>query len=236
MRNVLSTYLQHIKYNMSVIDQLLTVLAPYECLGCTAEGSLLCKACTQQLTDVHECCHRCRRSSAGSLTCPDCRPTSNLYSVRAGAAYSGVAKGLVWKLKSAGARAAAQQMAARLLPLIGNSTELLVVPVPTATNRVRGRGYDQAKLLGRELSRQARLPYLDCLIRSGHTHQVGASRQQRLKQLNEAFRVSNAERVRGARILLIDDVMTTGATLEAAAGVLRASGVKQVEAIVFCVA
>jgi ComF family protein len=221
---------------MSFIDQLLSVLAPYECLGCRAEGNLLCKACTHQLTVLQERCYRCLKLSAGAFTCPACRVASNLYRVRAGAAYSGVAKKLVWKLKSAGAQAAAQSMAARLLPLAGTSKELLVVPVPTATNRVRGRGYDQAKLLARELSRQARLPYLDCLMRSGHTHQVGALRHQRLSQLDGAFRVKDLQKIRGKHILLVDDVLTTGATLEAAAAVLRAAGAVWIEAAVFCAA
>jgi ComF family protein len=231
--NVLSTYLQHIKHNMSVIDQLLAVLAPYECLGCAAEGNLLCEACTQQLTVLPERCYRCSRLSAGSLTCSDCRLASNLYRIRAGAAYSGVAKDLVWRLKSAGALAATRQMAMCLSPLLASEPGLTIVPVPTATSRVRGRGYDQAKLLARELSRQTRLPYLDCLARRGYTHQVGASRQQRLSQLNGAFRAKSPEKVHGTHILLVDDVVTTGATLEAAAALLAANGVARVSAIVF---
>jgi ComF family protein len=120
-----------------------------------------------------------------------------------------------------------------LSPLLPAEPDVMVVPVPTATSRVRGRGYDQAKLLARELSRQARLPYLDCLVRSGHTHQVGASRYQRLSQLEGAFRLKDSKKVRGTRILLIDDVMTTGATLETAAGLLKAGGAGQVAAMVF---
>ena len=217
---------------MSIIDQLLSVFAPYECLGCSAEGSLLCTACTQQLPTLPQRCYRCLRLSAGSLTCPGCAPASNLQRVMAGAAYSGAAKELVASLKFAGAQAAARRMAPRLSQLL-EANEGLLVPVPTATNRVRGRGYDQAKLLARELSRRSRLPYLDCLARSGHTHQVGASRRQRLSQLDGAFRVSDPKRVRGARILLVDDVITTGATLEAAARALQLHGAGRIAAIVF---
>ena len=104
---------------------------------------------------------------------------------------------------------------------------------PTATSRVRQRGYDQAKLLARALARQAGLPYLDCLARVGQTHQVGATREQRLRQLQAAFRVRRPNAVRSAYLLLVDDVSTTGATLELAATILKSAGARRVDAIVF---
>jgi predicted amidophosphoribosyltransferase len=79
------------------------------------------------------------------------------------------------------------------------------------------------------------MPYLDCLIRSGQTEQIGADRGRRLEQLNGAFRVNKAN-LQGRRLLLIDDVITTGATLEAAAATLAAAGAGTVEALVFCAA
>jgi predicted amidophosphoribosyltransferase len=71
------------------------------------------------------------------------------------------------------------------------------------------------------------------LARQGQAHQVGASREQRKQQLATAFRVTKPQHVAGARLLLIDDVVTTGATLEAAAAALRAVGARHIEALVF---
>jgi ComF family protein len=127
-------------------------------------------------------------------------------------------------------------MAALMEPLKTPVDDTLVVPVPTATGRVRRRGYDQARLLARDLSRRTGLPRIDCLARSGQTHQVGAGRERRLEQLRQAFRVRRAGAVCGRRILLVDDVVTTGASLESSARALLAAGAGRVEAITFCAA
>ncbi len=202
---------------MSLINRLLDTLAPHDCLGCDAEGSLLCVACVATLPTVE---------NYNELS-------STLTAVRAVTPYSGVAKALVWRLKSAGAQAAATIMAAQMLSYLEPAADLIIVPVPTATGRVRQRGYDQAKLLARTLARQAGLPYLDCLAQIGQTHQVGASRRERLRQLQAAFRVRHPGSVRAAHLVLVDDVTTTGATLELAASVLKAAGARRIDAIVF---
>jgi ComF family protein len=219
---------------MSVLDTLMNKLAPHDCLVCGAEDDLLCVVCSHTLLAVPEHCYGCRRVSAGFLTCMACRQTSRPDSVRVATAYAAAAKSLVWKLKLAGAQAAAGLMAKRMAVLIGDAdSAAVIVPVPTATSRVRRRGYDQAGLLARELSRQTRLPYYGCLARTGQTHQHGLPRRQRLRQLAAAFRVNRPGIVRGAHIILVDDVATTGATLEAAASVLRAAGAERVDAVVF---
>jgi ComF family protein len=221
---------------MSIIDRFISQLAPHDCLGCGTEGSLLCSACQQLFNPVPERCYRCHEPSPGALTCATCYQAGRLHRLQAVAVYEGIAKQLIWKLKLAGAQTAATAMAVRLQPLIPIDRDILIVPVPTATGRVRRRGYDQAKLLARALSRQPRLPYLDCLTRSGQAHQHGASRAQRLQQLTAAFRVRRHNSIRGSHIMLIDDVVTTGATLEAAAAVLKAAGAARIEAVVFCAA
>jgi ComF family protein len=216
VRNAQDTYLQHIKHNMSIIDRIVAFLAPYECLGCTMEGYLLCPACIQQLPPAPPL------------------PRPNLVAaIFTGTVYGGTAKELVARLKFSGAQAAVRPITDRLLPLLPAEDDILIMPVPTAVRRVRSRGYDQARLIARELSRRSGLAYENCLVRDGHTHQVGASREQRLRQLAGAFRVKDPRSVRGRRILLVDDVMTTGATMERAALVLRKAGADRVSAMVF---
>lgn len=219
---------------MSIIDRLLAVLAPYECLGCSAEGSPLCASCCRRLPTLPPRCYSCLRPSTGALTCAGCAGHADLHRVLARTAYAGKAKELVSGLKFSGTRMAAKIMAECMLPLLPADTRrTVIVPVPTATSRVRGRGYDQAKLLALELSGQARIPYLDCLVRSGHTRQVGTSRRQRRLQLQGAFHVKRSNKVRDADIVLIDDVSTTGATLESAAAALSMEAAGRISAAVF---
>jgi ComF family protein len=219
---------------MSILDTLMDKLAPHDCLVCGAEDDLLCTVCSNTLLAAPERCYRCQAVSLGFLTCPACRQTSWLASVRIAAIYEAAAKNLIWKLKLAGTQSAAGIMARRMAVLMANlPPPAIIVPVPTASSRVRRRGYDQARLLARELSRQTRLPYRSCLVRIGQTHQHGLARRQRLSQLAAAFRVSRAGIPGKAHVILVDDVSTTGATLEAAALVLRAAGADRIDAVVF---
>jgi ComF family protein len=152
--------------------------------------------------------------------------------------YAGRAKELVAMLKFSGAQAVARQMSALMAQLLNavQTSGAVIVPVPTATGRVRRRGYDQARLLARGLARHTGLVALDCLARSGQMHQVGMRRERRLEQLQGAFRVRRPAAVHGRHVILVDDVVTTGATLEAAALALHDTGAGRVEAVTFCAA
>ncbi len=217
---------------MSILDDLMGLIVPHSCLVCGAEGRLLCDACTNLLTPAAELCYLCQQPAKGGFSCLKC--ASAVSRVRVSTTYTGSAKALIWQIKLNGAQAAGRLMARQMAHQLNDEdNELLLVPVPTATSRVRQRGYDQARLLARELNRQTGLPYLDCLARHGQTHQHGTSRQERLLQLESAFRVKNSRTVQNKHILLIDDVVTTGATLTSAAQVIKNTGARYIEALVF---
>ncbi len=218
---------------MSFLDQLIGTIAPHACLNCQAEGKLLCQQCVQKLQFIPSRCYRCHKLTDESRTCNTCRKMSRLFRLQVGTIYEGLAKSLVWQLKYAGAQAAAKEIADFLAIRTKVIDSCLIVPVPTASSRVRRRGYDQAKLIGRKLAKKHGLPYLDCLARSGQTHQIGSRREKRLKQLSSAYRIKVGQTIQNTHIILIDDVVTTGASLEAAARYLRNAGAEQVEAIVF---
>lgn len=218
-----------------MFESIVAWYAPHVCVGCRRPGDLLCRGCQDALPVAAERCYRCRTLSESGRTCVACRHQSPLFSVRVVTNYEGVSKDLVHRFKFDGARAAARPIARMMSTLLYDDSGLtLLVPIPTASSRRRRRGFDQARLIVRELAAHSHCDYVPLLGRLGQTRQVGSSRQQRLSQLAHSFYVrGSATRVAGRHVVLVDDVMTTGATLEAAAAALKAAGAARVEAIVF---
>lgn len=177
-------------------------------------------------------CYRCGAATKDHETCKACRHSTKLKHVWVACSYDGVVKDLVRVHKFERALSAAQAIAditVSALPFIPRDT--FVVPVPTATTRIRMRGYDHALLLAKNISRKQGLVYGRPIIRKTQSRQVGSSRSERFKQLEGAFSVVRREDVAGRRILLVDDVITTGATLETLAHQLKDAGAQEVNAV-----
>jgi ComF family protein len=152
--------------------------------------------------------------------------------------YEGAARALVRALKFRGAVAVADTMAAQI---VANAPEDLLapgarlVPVPLHPRRLQKRGFNQALVLANALGERAGLPVADCLERVGKSRpQVGLGRQERRAGPAGHVRTRPQEAPPPAtRAVLVDDVVTTGATLAACAAALRAAGVRHVAAIAF---
>jgi ComF family protein len=145
-----------------------------------------------------------------------------------------LAKQLIYELKFGRNQAAAPTIAELLsdsLPYLPQDT--FIVHIPTSTVHVRRRGYDQAELIADHLARRVQRRHFTLLARQGQQQQVGSKRQTRLTQLRGAFRPRQISLIQGATILLVDDVLTTGATIEEAARILKQAGAKRVNAAVF---
>lgn len=110
-----------------------------------------------------------------------------------------------------------------------------VTPVPLHARRLWTRRFNQAAALGREIARRAGKPFEPALLRriKATRSQVGLSREQRVQNMQGAFRAAPAASVQGRRIALVDDVLTSGATANAAARALLRAGAAQVDLIVF---
>jgi ComF family protein len=111
------------------------------------------------------------------------------------------------------------------------NTADLIIPVPLHPERERERGFNQAVLLARELSRLSGLPLDEhSIVRNVHTerHRAGMDSIARRQSVAEAFAVRHAKLVEGRRVLLVDDVFTTGATVSACAAVLKDAGAEEV--------
>lgn len=221
---------------MLMLEKLIGVIAPHTCVGCGAEDNvLLCEGCSESLVTQPSRCYRCRSATEDFAVCPACRRHTALRTVVSRTRHEVAAKELLHHAKYERARAGLLEMAAMMSPLlrIFEDDEIVLTHIPTASSRVRGRGYDHARIICREVARRADLPVATLLARVGQAHQVGSNRSQRMDQLKDAFRPVRTNKIRGRHIVLVDDVLTTGATLEIAARELRRAGARRVSAIVF---
>lgn len=231
-----------------LLDRLLHALLPAPCLACgeplPAEGTSLglCARCRAALAPLpREACAVCARPLAAhalpeDYRCGACRERPPAFD-RLLALWSyrppldAVVQGLKFRrldyLGSHLAAALAQGFEGRLTGFDR------IVPVPLHWRRRLARGYNQAERIARPLAGLLGLPCLPLLSRHRATPpQSLLGKADRLANLRKAFRVPRPERVHGLRILLVDDVATTGATLAAAASALRKAGAAAVTALV----
>lgn len=220
---------------MPILDRLLSIVAPHLCIVCGAEGGLLCAWCLPDaFPGLPSRCYRCLRISTDSATCERCRRLTAVRHAWIVTDYAGPAKQLVHKYKFDRARAAAPILGTAMAGVLPyHAADTLVVPVPTASVRIRQRGYDHALLAARHLAACANLDCVQAVSRLTQSRQVGANRQQRHDQLRDAFLVTRPQLVQNKDILIVDDVLTTGATIEALARLLKQAGASTVMAVVF---
>lgn len=221
--------------SMNLLERCLGMIAPHICFVCGQEGSVLCADCQlEAFRPVPSRCYRCHAATRQSRSCQSCRRKTPVSHVWASTRYFDQSKELIRRFKFERAKQAAGIVAEAIdqaLPILPGN--ILVAHVPTANSRVRARGYDQARLVAQELCRHREWQYASLLLRRGSARQLGARRSQRFTQLENAFSIRSPELIAGAHILLIDDVLTTGATLEAAARALKQAGAKTIDAAVF---
>ena len=195
------------------------------CMGC---GSML--GC-----DRDDLCEDCREQLARRwLGVREVNPDLRLSGAAFAYPYTGPAGGLVRRLKYTGVGVLAERMSvelARAARLLRMGDDVIVTCVPMHPRRLRVRGQNHAELLARGVAREMQLEYGDVLMRTRNApQQARLSEAERRRNLKDGFAVRpewNA-RVQGAKILLIDDVFTTGSTAQHCAEALRRAGAEQV--------
>lgn len=218
---------------MLTVDNIIGIVAPHLCLMCGVEGHVLCPACVLLAGEpLPQRCAGCKRLSKGNKTCSSCRKWLKVDRIDVVTEYDELYEKLIHAYKFDCKRQAAEPIARMLSEHIRDSNALLC-PLPTAPARIRERGFDHTALLAKYLTKLTNMTQIKTLKRQSNKRQLGADRSKRLQQMQGEFYVSDDSQVTGKKVLLIDDVVTTGATLAAAAETLRAAGAKQVDALVF---
>jgi ComF family protein len=211
-------------------NRALDLALPATCAGCGEEGAALCRECRTAL-DI-----RLDAEPGVPIGLPADIPAP-LLQLEWCAPFTGVTRRALHELKYEGER--------RLAPLLGAAVARrwaragaagdALVPVPASPDRVRQRGYDQASLIAAEAGRRLGLPLIHALERArATTAQFDLDRAARASNLVDAFRLRDpavALQVRDRWLVLVDDVVTTGATLAACATALHDAGARAVSAI-----
>jgi ComF family protein len=213
---------------VSLAADVLDALFPPRCAGCARGAWPFCSDCRSALTPLEPpWCQRCGRPTQRPLAdCPDC-PPEPISSARAPFLFAGPARAAILRMKFSGWRGVGEAMAAGMAEIGARPGVQVVTWVPLARRRLSERGYDQAKVLAAATARGMNLPVVPLLRRIAATDpQARRSAAERRAAMRGAF-VTLALRVPRS-VLLVDDVLTTGATAAACAEVLVSAGAREV--------
>ncbi len=226
----------------------LDLLAPRRCVCCRAYDTWLCAPCADSLrTHTDQVCYYCKETptSYGNL-CSNCRGAAALRSIYVGTHHTGAQQHLLARVIYHYKYYFIEELAEPLGTLLAHSATTsalpvpdVIIPVPLHRRRLRWRGFNQsahlATALSSALARPLTIPVVtDLLVRTRYTTPQVArgTRSARLHNLRNAFAVTRPADVRGTRILLVDDIATTGTTLLECGTVLARAGARSVDAIV----
>lgn len=203
----------------AIIHSVLNFLFPQKCIGCGKQNDPLCRECLVK------------------VDMPSLPKEGNVFSATD---YGDeTIKKAIWMLKYRGAKNLAEPLSEllniRCSTYLVSKLDWFIVPIPLSKERLRERKYNQAELIAKNFSLLQRFNLCtDALVKIKDTPaQVSVkNRKERLNNLKGAFAVKNAEKISGKNIILIDDVCTTGATINEARRVLKSSSAKKVIALV----
>jgi len=223
----------------------LDICFPIRCLGCQTENSWLCEICLQkiQLRD-QQVCPVCEKIlTPVGQSCFSCKRKSPLAGILVACDYQNqlISQGVHFFKYRFIDRLAEPLAEVMLRAMHGCELPLpeLIIPIPLHPRRLRWRGFNQSQLLTAYLAKNL-LPNLELettdkiLLRQRYTQPQMKIKNQHHRQQNvyEAFVVHNPEKIRGKKILLVDDIATTGSTIFECARVLKEAGAKEVYAVV----
>lgn len=219
-----------------MLTYLAGLIAPHYCVSCERIGAILCNRCQIDIIDQWEPrCIICKVLTGDAGVCGLCQGGVVYTGAWAASERDMVIARLIdeYKLRhNRDALSACANLLDMLLPVLPPHT--VATPVPTIRPHVRQRGYAHAELLAREFANHRGLPYASLLTRRVNYVQRGSSRRERIRQAHESYVCAEAVSSE-VPYLIIDDVVTTGATLDAVTRALAGRGARQIYvAVVAC--
>lgn len=215
-----------------LLSALLDLLYPPRCAACGEAGEPFCAGCAEALVSPGEGCPSCGRPGRAAA-CGACIATPpSFVAVQAGGLFGGPLADAIHALKYGDRPALARPLGRWLADRVSLPPGATVVAVPLGRRRRLERGYDQAGRLAEQLARATGTTCLAGALRRVRETppQVGRSRAARAANVAGAF-AADPRRVAGLELVLVDDVVTTGATAEAAARALLAAGARRVTVV-----
>lgn len=226
-----------------MLDFIATLLYPKRCVRCQKGGRYICDNCFATISFLSfQLCAICQKGSIDGLTHPKCTGKFRIDGIISSIAYKGTAKKLIYQFKYKPFLSDLRGILGKLLyegliqqesftKFIENRS-VLIISVPLYKDRERKRGYNQSELLAQELSKKIGLVYVPkLLIRSRKTKpQFELKKEERVKNILGAFEINPKLRtqIKDRRIIIVDDITTTGSTLKECGKILKMSGAKKV--------
>jgi len=225
---------------------ILDLIFPRECLGCGQENTYLCTECRQKIgLNKKFYCAFCKKESYLSQVCAACKNDTNLRAIWLAADYNNeLLQRLIHNLKYNYVAEISITLANLIISYLEenkifenfnlNKEELILTPVPLHKKRLLHRGFNQSSLLAQRLSDFYKIPIFNLLTRNKNTlSQVNLKRSARQANIREAFSFNAYNPLdKNKKIILIDDVVTTGSTLKECAKVLNKNGFEEIYGLV----
>ncbi len=209
-----------------MIDKALAIVAPHHCYNCQKAGAVLCDSCKYDIVDeANSACIVCGSVNQAGI-CSSCHTYyEKAWSIgaREGVLLKVIDDYKFERVKAFGADAA--ELLDSYLPDLPAGT--VVVPVPTIASHIRQRGYDHTMLIAKAFAKRRKLSSKTLLGRTTATMQRGASRKERFEQAEAAFTIADSIDP-DTPYLIVDDVVTTGATVQFAAKTLHDAGARTI--------
>lgn len=225
---------------MEILEELINLIFPKFCYSCGGFGKYICSNCikSKMYFNPVQICHVCGRECSNGLVHSECKDLSFVDGVLFITLYQTFIRKIIREIKyyfcSDIINEIAKVMSDYLLFYKFIPGNVLITYVPMHGIKERSRGFNQAKLLAQKISHNTDCELFTLLRRKKYSHaQVGLGKFAREMNLKDIFEISSKVDVEGKNILIIDDVFTTGSTLNECAKVLKNAGAQKVFGFVF---